>query len=216
MWRTSLQAWLSRNVEGPLEDLAGGHARLRVILMLACILALDAADKATLGAVAAQLEPALHINNVEVGLLVAVTVASSALLTLPFGVLVDRFNRRNLLVVGIVLWSLAMVWCGAAGSYRMLFAARLALGVVMAIGSPAIASLVGDCFRASERSRIYGYIISGELIGVAIGFLVSGNIAALSWRAPFVVLAVLGVVLAYFIVCKFPEPRRGGRGIPRG
>ncbi len=82
-------------------------------------------------------------------------------------------------MTGIALWSLAMVWCGAATSYRMLFAARLALGV-------------------------------------AIGFLVSGNIAALSWRAPFVVLAVLGVVLAYFIVCKFPEPRRGGRGIPRG
>jgi MFS family permease len=210
--RASLQAWLSRNVEGQLEDLAGGKARLRIIIMLACILALDAADKATLGAVAAQLKPALHIDNVEIGLLVAVTVASSALLTLPFGILVDRFNRRNLLVIGIVLWSLAMVWCGLAGSYGMLFAARLALGIVMAIGSPAIASLTGDCFRASERSRIYGYIISGELIGVAIGFLVSGNIAAWSWRVPFVLLAVLGVVLAYFIARKLPEPRRGGRG----
>ncbi|MES2403957.1 MAG: MFS transporter [Pseudomonadota bacterium] len=210
--RTSLQAWLSRNVEGPLEDLAGGKARLRIIFLLACILALDSADKATLGAVAAQLEPALHIDNVEIGLLVAVTVASSALLTLPFGILVDRFNRRNLLVAGIVLWSLAMVWCGLAGSYAMLFAARLALGIVMAIGSPAIASLIGDCFRASERSRIYGYIISGELIGVAIGFLVSGNIAALSWRAPFEVLAALGLILAYFIARKLPEPRRGGRG----
>lgn len=212
MLRTSLQAWLSRNVEGPLEDLAGGRARLRIILMLACILALDAADKATLGAVAAQLKAALHIGNLEIGLLVAVTVASSALLTLPFGILVDRFNRRNLLVTGIALWSLAMIWCGAAVSYETLFAARLALGIVMAIGSPAIASLIGDCFKASERSRIYGYIISGELIGVAIGFLMSGNLAALSWRAPFMVLAVLGLVLAYFIACRLPEPRRGGRG----
>lgn len=49
MLRTSLQAWLSRNVEGPLEDLADGRARLRIIFMLACILALDSADKATLG-----------------------------------------------------------------------------------------------------------------------------------------------------------------------
>ena len=215
MLRTSLQAWLSRNVEGPLEDLAGGRARLRIILMLASILALDSADKATLGAVAAQLKPALHINNLEIGLLVAVTVASSALLTLPFGILVDRFNRRNLLVIGIALWSLAMIWCGAATSYETLFAARLALGIVMAIGSPAIASLIGDCFKASERGRIYGYIISGELIGVAIGFLMSGNVAALSWRAPFLVLAVLGLLLAYFIARKLPEPRRGGRGRPQ-
>ncbi|HEY9110471.1 MAG TPA: MFS transporter [Rhodanobacteraceae bacterium] len=180
--------------------------------MLACILALDAADKATLGAVAAQLKPALHINNVEIGLLVAVTVASSAVLTLPFGILVDRFNRRNLLVVGIVLWSLAMIGCGLAGSYETLFAARLALGTVMAIGSPAIASLIGDCFRAGERSRIYSYILSGELIGVAVGFLVSGNLAALSWRAPFELLAVLGLVLGWVIAHELPEPRRGGRG----
>jgi MFS family permease len=212
MLRTSLQAWLSRNVEGPLEDLAGGRARLRIILMLACILALDSADKATLGAVAARLKPALHINNLEVGLLVAVTVASSALLTLPFGTLVDRFNRRNLLVIGIALWSLAMICCGGATSYEMLFAARLALGIVMAIGSPAIASVIGDCFKASERGRIYGYIISGELIGVAIGFLMSGNVASLSWRALFLVLAVLGLLLAYFIARRLPEPRRGGRG----
>jgi MFS family permease len=212
MLRKTLETWLSRNVEAPLEELAGGRARLRIIIMLACILALDAADKATLGAIAAQLKPALHINNLEVGLLVTVTIAASALLTLPFGVLVDRFNRRNLLVVGITSWSLAMIWCGVAGSYEMLFAARLALGIVMAISSPALASLVGDSFRASERGRIYGYILSGELIGVAIGFLVSGNIAALSWRAPFLLLAVLGLVLGYFIARKLPEPRRGGAG----
>src|SRR5690348_1314287 len=40
----------------------------------------------------------------------------------------------------------------------------------------------------------------------------SGNVAALSWRAPFIVLAVLGLLLAYFIARKLPEPRRGGRG----
>lgn len=212
MLRTALQAWLSRNVEGPLEDLVGGRARLRIILMLACILALDAADKATLGAVAAQLKSALHIDNVQIGLLVTVTVASSALLTLPFGVLVDRFNRRNLLVAGLVLWSLAMICSGAANGYHMLFVSRLGLGIVMAIGSPAIASLVGDSFLPAERGRIYGYIITGELIGIAIGFLISGNLAALSWRAPFLLLAALGLVLAYVIARHLPEPRRGGRG----
>ncbi len=212
MLRRALHRWLSRNVEGPLEDLVGGRARLHIILMLACILALDAADKATLGAVAAQLKPALHIDNVEVGLLVTVTVASSALLTLPFGILVDRFNRRNLLVIGITLWSLAMIWCGFATSYATMFTARLVLGVVMAIGSPAMASLVGDSFSPGERSRIYGYVLSGELIGVAIGFLISGNVAALSWRAPFLMLAVLGLVLGWVIARKMPEPRRGGRG----
>lgn len=43
---------LVRRIEAPLASLTGGPARLKVIVLLACVLALDAADKATVGAVA--------------------------------------------------------------------------------------------------------------------------------------------------------------------
>jgi MFS family permease len=72
-----------------------------------------------------------------------------------------------------------------------------------------VASLVGDWFAASERGRIYGYVISGELIGAAIGFSVTGGIATLSWRAAFVILALPAFVLAWLIF-QLPEPARGG------
>src|SRR5919199_1937881 len=62
---------------------------------------------------------------------------------------------------------------------------------------------------SAERGRIYGYIISGELIGSAIGFAVTGGIAALSWRAAFVILALPAFVLGW-LVFKLPEPARGG------
>ncbi|MGH8145333.1 MAG: MFS transporter [Rhodanobacteraceae bacterium] len=208
-----LGRWFRRDVEQPLEQLVGGPRRLKVIALLACVLALDAADKATVGAVAAQLEHDLHIGNVEVGLLVTVSTAIGAIATLPFGVLVDRVNRRRLLVAGIGIWSIAMAASGASVDYTMLLLTRLGLGAVVAVASPAIASLIGDFFHPGERGRIYGYILAGELLGVAFGFLISGNVAAVvSWRVPFFILAGLGAVLAVVIARKLPEPKRGGQG----
>lgn len=207
-----LRDWFRRDVKRPLENLVGGRKRLRVVALLACVLALDAADKATVGAVAAQLEHDLHIDNLQIGLLVAVSTGISAITTLPFGTLVDRVHRGRLLTIAIGLWSLAMIAAGASVSYSMLLITRLGLGAVVALASPAIASLTGDFFHPAERGRIYGYILAGELIGVAFGFLISGNVAAiLSWRASFWILAFLGLILAVVIWKMLPEPRRGGQ-----
>src|SRR5262249_50045693 len=50
----------------------------------------------------------------------------------------------------------------------------------------------------------------GELIGAGVGFAVTGDIAALSWRAALVILALPAFVLAW-LVWRLPEPARGGR-----
>ena len=64
------------------------------------------------------------------------------------------------------------------------------LGAVTAAAGPLVASLIGDYFLPAERGRIYGFILAGELIGAGFGFAVTGDIATLSWRAAFVILAL--------------------------
>jgi MFS family permease len=130
--------------------------------------------------------------------------------SLPYGVLADRVTRTRMLGLAIVLWGVAMLWSATVPTFGLLLLARVFLGAVTAAAGPVTASLVGDWFHSSERGRIYGYIISGELIGAAIGFAVTGGIATLSWRAAFVVLALPTFVLAW-LVFKLPEPARGGR-----
>jgi MFS family permease len=214
----AVRDWFRRDVERPLEDVVGGPARLKLIALLAGVLALDAADKATIGAVAAQLEQTLHIGTVQIGLLVTVSTGLGAIMTLPFGVLVDRVNRTRLLAGAIVVWSLAMALGGISTSYLMLLLSRLLLGAVVAVASPATVSLTGDFFWPGERGRIFGYICAGELVGVAFGFLICGNIAAWSsWRTAFWVLAVLGFALAAVVWRFLPEPARGGQShVPVG
>jgi MFS family permease len=193
-----------------LQDAVGGRGRLRAVVLLASVLGLNSADAASVGAVATQLEPALGIGHTKLGLLVTVSTALAALVTLPLGWLVDRVDRVRLLGLAVLLWSAAMALSGAASSYEMLLWTRIGLGAVAATAAPVVASLTGDLFPAAERGRIYGFILSGELIGAGAGLLVSGDVAGwLSWRWAFWVLAVPGAVLAGALWRLLPEPPRG-------
>jgi MFS family permease len=180
-----------------------------VIVMFACVLGLSGADGSTVGSSATELRHALHIGNTDIGLLVAVSSVVGAVASLPFGVIADRFNRTRTLGLAVGFWGLVMIYSATVSSFDRLLLARLFLGFGTAAAGPVVASLVGDYFGASERGRIYGYILTGELLGTGLGFAVTGDIAALSWRAAFVILAIPAFVLAR-LVLRLPEPQRGG------
>jgi MFS family permease len=202
---------LGRGAVRALEGVLGGAERTRVIVLLASVLALSSADATTVGAAATPLRDALGINNTDIGLLVTVTSLVAAVASLPFGVLADRVRRTWTLAGAIVLWGGAMIWSATVGTFGQLLLTRVLLGGVTAAAGPLVASLVGDYFPSGERGRIYGYILAGELAGAGVGFAVTGDIAALSWRAAFVILALPAFVLAWLIF-RLPEPARGGRG----
>src|SRR5918912_210991 len=191
-----------------LTNALGGAERTRVILLLAAVLGLSSADASTVGASASPLRHALHINNTDIGLLVTVTSLVAAVASLPFGVLADRVRRTWTLGAAIVLWGGAMIWSATVPSFGDLLVARMFLGAVTAAAGPLVASLVGDYFHSAERGRIYGYVLAGELAGAGVGFAITGDVAALSWRAAFVILALPAFALAWLMM-RLPEPTRG-------
>lgn len=201
----------ARTARGKLVPVLGGRTRTRVIIVLACVLALSSADTATVGAAASELRRSLTIGTFDIGLLVTVTAVVGAVFALPFGVLADKLRRTWILGASIVLWGIAMIWSATAGTFGELLLSRLALGGVTAVAGPVVASLVGDWFAASERGQIYSYILTGELLGAGLGFAFTGEIAALSWRLAFVILAIPAFAIAW-AVFQLPEPLRGGRG----
>jgi MFS family permease len=204
--------WAGRLLRGEVVKRVGGPARARVILLFGAVLALNGADTATVGAVAPQLEHALHIGNTKIGLLASVSLLVGAVFTIPVGLLVDRYKRIPILAGSIVLWSFASLLSAFTGSYGGLLLTRLFLGAVAASAGPAIASLTGDYFPARERGHVYAYILGGEIAGTAVGFIVSGSVASLiDWRAAFVVLAIPGFFLARTLWRTVPEPLRGGQ-----
>ncbi len=209
------EAALARAARRRLEALLGGPARTYVIVLFACLLGLEAADLSAVGAAASELRSALHIDDTELGLLAALPSLSAAIAALPVGMLTDRVRRVPMLVIGVVIWAGAMIACSAADSFGQLLIFRIGLGAATAVAGPTLASLTGDFFLPSERSRVYGFILTGELIGTGFGLLVSGELAAVfGWRAAFWSLAPFALALAYFLI-RLPEPSRGGTSMLR-
>lgn len=203
-----------RLLEHPLDRLTahlGGPARRRAVVLLACMLGLDAADKGMVGAIAVQLERSLHIGNTDVGLMVTVSSLVGAAGTLPVGAVVDRHRRVRLLAGSIVVWAAAEALGAVSPTFTFLLATRVFLGAVTATAGPAVASLTGDLFPGGERGRMYGFILTGETLGAGVGVLLAELAAAVAgWRAAFVMLAVPGLILAWVLARHLPEPARGG------
>jgi predicted MFS family arabinose efflux permease len=183
-----------------------------VILLFASVLGLQAADTGAVGALAAPLEKAFRIGNTELGLLVTATTLVGCVATLPFGGISDRHSRTRLLQVVVALWAVATLVSAVSVDYLMLLLSRLALGGVIAAAGPALASLVGDLFPGDERARLWGYVLTGELIGAGAGILIAGGLSGLAnWRVAIAALALPAVVLAWALWRYLPEPARGGQ-----
>ncbi|HET8528840.1 MAG TPA: MFS transporter [Gaiellaceae bacterium] len=180
----------------------------RLLALLTVVIALDYADRASVGALAPDLKDAFSIGNTGIGLLASAFSLVSALGTLPAGLLVDRLRRTLLLATAIGLWTLAMGATGAALSFGMLLGARIFLGVVTAVARPAIASMVGDTFSLAQRSRALSVVDSGDLVGTGVALLAGAVFASLfGWRGVFWLLGACGLALGVAIR-RLDEPRR--------
>ena len=183
-------------------------------MLLALVVGLQSADAGTVGALVVPLKNSLHINDIQVGLLVTVSSGVGALATVLAGALADRAVRVRVLWVTLLVCSAAMALSAAAPSYGWLLASRVGLGAAMAVSGPLVASLVGDYFTPVERGRVCGLLLAGEGTCTAIGLLVAGELGAFSWRLGFCWLAVMGFALAVAVAILLREPPRGGRNSP--
>jgi MFS family permease len=191
-------------------SVAGGPARLQIIAVLAAVLAVEACDLGTVSAVSGELEGAFHLGNTDVGLLLAVVSFVAAAATLPMGVLVDRFSRRRLLMIVVAAWVVVEGLSGTATSFSFLLITRAIIGALTAVAWPCVASLTGDFFPARDRAAIYGLIIAGELIGMGVGFFISGEASTLlNWHWSFYSMSVPAMALVWVVWRFLPEPQRG-------
>ncbi|GID12478.1 hypothetical protein Aru02nite_33670 [Actinocatenispora rupis] len=178
-------------------------------VVLAAAVGLSGADLAAMAAVTDNVERAYGVDNAQIGLLVSVVTLVGAAGTVPVGVLTDRTRRTRLLGASVAVWAVATAVSAAAPSYWWLLAGRALLGLAAATTGPTVASLTGDFFPAAQRSRVYGIVLSGELVGSGVGYVGAGEISAVaSWRFAFWWLVPVAVAVAW-LVWRLPEPARG-------
>src|SRR6478736_2598257 len=131
-----------------------------------------------------------------------------ASLLLVFGSLADRFGRRRMLLVGVVIFAAASVAAAFAPSGELLIAARFVQGVGGAMILPATLSLLNATFRGRERT--IAFAVWGSTIGgmAAVGPLLGGWLTtAFSWRWAFGINVPLGILIIVGVIMTVAESR---------
>jgi EmrB/QacA subfamily drug resistance transporter len=131
-------------------------------------------------------------------------VTTAALLLLS-GALADRFGRKRVLVVGLLILLASSVLCSIAPSVATLIAARLIQGVGGALVTPTSLALLNGTLRVSDRARGIGIWLGLETLAASIGPYAGGWLVdQVSWRAVFL-LSVPLIVVCLLTLLRVPE-----------
>lgn len=113
------------------------------------------------------------------------------------GNLSDRFGRRPVLLVSLMVMALDYVVMAVAGSIWLLFAGRIVGGITAATG-PTANAYMADISEAKDRAANFGLVGAAFGMGFVLGPLIGGLLAEYGTRAPFYAAALLAAMNAVF------------------
>jgi len=161
----------------------------------------------------------LGASTAEVQLSLTAFLVAFAIGQIVIGPISDGTGRRRVLLGGTALFALASIACAVAPDAATLVVARVAQGLGGAAGSVAARAMVGDATTGVVRSRLFATLAAINAVGPVVAPLVGGVVLSVSsWRATFVVLAVLGAALTVAAARGLPEtlvaPEPGAGSLP--
>jgi len=139
-------------------------------------------------------------------LVVGLFLLSSGAGTLLPGLLADRFGRKGLLMISLVLYSLFGAACAVVQTFDQLIAVRILQGLGSAGLMVLPGAIIRDQFEGDAMARTFSLIsavfITVPVIAPSLG---QGVMLFAGWRWIFVLLAVMGLVMAAWAWFRLPE-----------
>lgn len=124
------------------------------------------------------------------------------------GPLVDKYGRKPIAIIGIILYMLGAAMAALAVSPLMFVSSRLLQGVAVCCTAVVAFSGVRDRLNGNEAARAFGFLNGTLNIVPALAPLLGGLLAeAFGWRAPFWFLALYGLLVLILIILFLPETR---------
>jgi sugar phosphate permease len=182
-------------------------AQRTVLILLVAAGVLNYIDRATLSIANPLIRHDLNLSLADMGLLLSAFLWAYAFSQLPAGALVDRFGPRLMLTVSLGLWSLAQLLGGLVTGFGTFFGARVLLGAGESPTFPTCARITRDWFNVRSRGTATGIWNCSSTLGTAISApLLTFMMLSLSWRWMFVIMGLVGLVmaLAFYVMHRDP------------
>jgi MFS family permease len=168
--------------------------RLALVVVTLAVASIMGSQSALLIALAA-ITRSLHTSKIDLQWILDIYPVVLAALLLPFGALGDRYGRRRLLRLGLLVFSLANVGIALVPTSGEVIVLRAVAAAGAAMAFPATLATITSTFPAEERSRGIAVWGAGAIIGGFGGVLVSGlTLEVTSWRAVPAMIALTGAL----------------------
>jgi predicted MFS family arabinose efflux permease len=157
----------------------------------------------------------LAISPILFGWVVSSYAVAAGVASLVGSFVMDRFDRRTILLTMYGGFGLSTLFCGLAPNYELLLVSRILAGVFGGLAAVTIMAVIGDVFPPEKRGRATGAVISSfavaSILGLPLGLLLADRFGR---GAPFVVLAGLSAAIWLLAFIRIPHVR-GHLSAPR-
>lgn len=146
------------------------------------------------------------ISDAEFGLLVSAYTLAAGVSGLVASTYIDRFDRKQLLLVLYFCFAMSTIACGLAPTYGFLMGARIAAGVFGGVLTSLSQTIIGDVVPFERRGRAMGIVMTAFSVATVAGVPAGLFMAAhLSWHAPFLGIGVVALACMAFAFVTLPS-----------
>ena len=166
-----------------------------VLFLLSLSVLINYIDRSNLSIAAPLIKDELRISASQLGILLSAFFWTYALMQIPAGWLVDRFDVKWVFAAGFFVWSAATAVTGILHGFVALLMVRVILGLGESVAFPSYSKILGGHFKEHRRGFSNSMIMAGLSLGPALGMKVGGNaVGRFGWRPFFVVLGLVGLL----------------------
>jgi len=145
----------------------------------------------------------LNVNLSALGLVSAMNILVTAISSIYWGYLAGKFNRKKLIIIGTIFWSISVFLTSHSSTYIQLFIFQIftgiGLGCIASIGFSVLTDYIPHKFRGMLLS-FWG--MSQGFGGIAGALMASLIGTATNWRKPFEIVSIVGffLIILYFFI----------------
>jgi MFS family permease len=160
------------------------------------------------------LEPIKHefqASDTEMGLLTGLIFATFyALASIPLARLADRYSRKWIISISLLVWSVCTSLGGLAQNFVQLAFSRLGVAVAEGGAIPISHSIISDLYPKSSRARAFAMFGACQALGVGISVFAGGWLSQhFGWRTTLLLVGLPGILLFLLMMITVREPPRG-------
>jgi AAHS family 4-hydroxybenzoate transporter-like MFS transporter len=197
------------NVTRLIDD--GKVSSFQVIAIALCALVafLDGIDGQDIAVAAPIIVQELGLTRTAFGPIFSSGLLGAAIGALAFGPLGDRFGRKLMLLIAVVLFGLFTLVTPFATSYGSLLGIRFAAGLGLGGATPCFLALASELAPSRRRAMVASLIWSAFPLGIAAGgFLNSFILKSYGWEAMFWFGGIAPLVIGVVLMLWLPESLR--------